>query len=131
MVGRDDAGLAVARKLGAVDKIEDGRVGAEVEISRAMRPRLSSAAQAPRRIGAISAAIGRSLAAAARWRTRPCGPWRSALLGQRDQLDHALVGFARAVAEGEDAVLVQDQSLDVGLGVEDLGRLSWRARNPA
>ena len=45
-----------------------------------------------------------------------------ALLGQRHHLDHALVGFARVCAEGEDAVLVQDQAFDVGFALEDLGR---------
>ena len=43
-------------------------------------------------------------------------------LGEADHLDHALVGLARAAAEGEDAVLVEDQSLDTGVGVEHLGR---------
>ena len=42
-------------------------------------------------------------------------------LGERDHLDHALIGLVRSLAEGEDAVLVQDQALDVGLLLEHLG----------
>ena len=40
------------------------------------------------------------------------------LLGERDERDHALVGFARRFAEGEDAVLVEDQALDLWVLVE-------------
>ncbi len=54
-----------------------------------------------------------------------------AALGQRHHLDHALIGLARALAEGEDAVLVQDQALDVGLLLEHWRRRLWRGRSPA
>ena len=37
-------------------------------------------------------------------------------------LDHALIGFARICAEGEDAVLVQDQPLDRAVALEGVGR---------
>src|SRR5665648_1256354 len=39
-------------------------------------------------------------------------------LGQRHHLDHALVSLARRLAEAEDAVLVEDQPLDVRLLLE-------------
>ena len=43
-------------------------------------------------------------------------------LGKRHHLDHALVGLARRGAEGEDAVLVQDQAFDVRVLLVDFGR---------
>ena len=48
--------------------------------------------------------------------------FRDALLGERHHLDHALIGFARVVAEGEDAVLVEDEAFDLRVLVEHLGR---------
>ena len=39
-------------------------------------------------------------------------PLPQAALGERHHLDHALIGLARILAEGEDAVLVQDQPFD-------------------
>ena len=42
------------------------------------------------------------------------------LLRQRHQRNHALIGLTRAVAEGEDAVLMQDETLDGGLAVVDV-----------
>ena len=39
-----------------------------------------------------------------------------------DHFDHALVGFLRAGAEREDAVLVQDEANHLRIGVVDLGR---------
>jgi hypothetical protein len=49
------------------------------------------------------------------------GPLGDALLGQRHHLDHALVGFARGGAEREDAVLVEDQALDLWIFIERVG----------
>ena len=43
------------------------------------------------------------------WRTRSLAVARDKILGARDHFDHALVGFARAVAERDDAVFAQDQ----------------------
>ena len=82
----------------------------------------SGSAQAPRRIGATSAtsAIRAGSLAAAKTDFRPR---REPLLGQRHDRDHALVGFARAVAEAEDAVLQQHQPLDGRTGLVNLGRL--------
>ncbi len=83
-------------------------------------PPTSFNVQAPRRIGATSATAAIC-----------CGSltlgehgfaiFRQPLFGQRDHLDHAFVGFARAVAEAEDAVLVEDQALDLWIFVEGVG----------
>ncbi len=43
------------------------------------------------------------------------------LLGARHRSDHALVGFPRLGAEGEDAVLYEHQPFDRGIGLVDLG----------
>ena len=52
---------------------------------------------------------------------------RDKFFGERHHLDHALVGFARGVAEGDDAVLAQDQPV-AGLGaLEDFDRLFRQA----
>jgi hypothetical protein len=42
-------------------------------------------------------------------------------LGERYHLDHALIGLARRRAEGEDAVLVQDQTFDARVLLVDFG----------
>ena len=42
------------------------------------------------------------------------------LLCQGDEFDHAFISLARAVAQGEDAVLEQDQSFDLGIAVENV-----------
>ena len=78
-------------------------------------------AQAPRRIGATSAApaIAAGRLAAANTLLRRRARRSSA---SDDRGDHALIGLARVVAKGEDAVLQQHQPLDRGIGLEDLGR---------
>ena len=48
-------------------------------------------------------------------------PLAEPAFGERDHLDHALIGLARGLPEGEDAVLVQDQALDVRLLLEHFG----------
>ena len=44
-----------------------------------------------------------------------------AVFRARDEADHALVSLARVIAEGEDAVLVEDQPFDFRILVEHLG----------
>ena len=52
--------------------------------------------------------------------------------GDRHHFDHGLVGFARLGAEDEDAVLVQDQTGDLRIGVEHFGsRLGEAEARPA
>ena len=123
VIGRDHACLAVAGKVGAADKIHDPGTGAEVE------DQASPCTLDVRVLAAARAAQDRRNRGDRRDRLRQlrCHEHRLAialqpLLGQRDERDHALVGVARAVAEREDAVLVQDQPFDVGLGVVDIGR---------
>ena len=48
-------------------------------------------------------------------------PLPQAALGQRHHLDHALIGLARILAEGEDAVLVQDQAFGLRVLLEHGG----------
>ena len=45
-----------------------------------------------------------------------------AALGQRHHLDHALIGLPRGLAEGEDAVLVQDQAFGFRVLLEHIRR---------
>ena len=123
MVGRDHAALAVVGKLGAVHIAEDLGPGAEIhdEAGRLAARRLRGSATAPLTIGATSATGGDlGLEGPRLEHDRP--PLAQAALGERHHLDHALISLAGAVAEGEDAVLVQDQPLDVGLLLEHFGR---------
>ena len=123
VVGRYHAGLAVARELGAIDEVEDRGAGAELEDHPPPRAfdLLVLAAASPaqdRRHGIHRGDRLRQLRGHEHRLAVPLQP----LLGQRDQRDHALVGFARAGAEGEDAMLVEDQALDLGLGFVDVRR---------
>ena len=132
VVRRHHAGLPVARQLRAVDEIRGSRRSCGIRGRSAVHaPSVLSSfsAHAPRMIGATSA-TARSAAAASRRRTRLAAALQP-LLGERHHLDHALVGFARVGAEGEDAVLVQDQPFDFRVALERVGRSSWRARSPA
>ena len=76
---------------------------------------------APRMIGAISAAAAHGGGERPR-REDDGAALAQTALGQRHHLDHALISLARALAESEDAVLVEDEALDVGLLLEDHGR---------
>ena len=49
------------------------------------------------------------------------------ILGERDHLDHALIGFARFIAEGDDAVFAQDEAVARLLALEDFERLLRQA----
>ena len=123
VVGRYHAGLAVARELGAVDEVEDRGAGAELENHAPPRAfdLLVLAAASPaqdRRHGIYRGDRLRQL----RGHEHRLAVLLQPLLGQCDQRDHALVGFARAGAEGEDAMLVEDQALDLGLGFVDVRR---------
>ena len=76
----------------------------------------AGAAQDRRHLGDRGRALGQRRA-----REHPLAPALQPRLGQRHHLDHALVGLARARAEREDAVLVEDQALDARVGVEHVG----------
>ena len=122
VVGRHHAGLAIARDVGAVDEIEHGRCRAEIEDEAP-----------PRAFGFLVLEAGRAAqhrrnGGARRDRLRQLrgDEHRLAIagepfLGAGDQRDHPFIGLARGVAEGEDAVLVQDQSFDAGRFVEHIG----------
>ena len=49
------------------------------------------------------------------------------VLGQRHHLDHAPVGLAGAVAEGDDAVLPKNEAFACGCALKDLDRLLGEA----
>ena len=46
---------------------------------------------------------------------------------QRHHLDHALIGFAGAVAEGDDAVLAENEAFVCGRALQELDRLLGEA----
>ena len=122
VVGSDHARLAIARELAAVDEIEDGGRGAEIENRAAPRAfdvfDLAAAGAAQNRRHGRNR---RDRLGQVRRHEHRLAVLLQSLLSQCDQRDHALIGLARAAAEGDDAVLVQDQALDRGLGVVDLG----------
>ena len=123
VIGRDDARLAVAGEVGAADKIHDPGTGAEVEDQappRTLVVRVLAAARAAQE--RRNRADRRHRLRQLRCHEHSLAIARQPLLGEGDEGDHALVGVARAVPEREDAVLMQNQPLDVGLGVEDIGR---------
>ena len=48
-------------------------------------------------------------------------PFAQAIFGQRHEFDHALISLARVVADGENAVLVEDQPLGRRIFLEHIG----------
>ena len=132
MVGRDHAGAGVAREVLAVDEIEDRVAAAEVEDRPLVRAfaegvaQRAGAANDRRDVGARCNLLRQSRRARTRLRF-----FLSRSSAQRDEFDHALVGLARVVAEGEDAVLVEDQPFDRWDFRRTLRPLSWRGRSPA
>ena len=124
VVGRHHAGAGIALELGAVDIVEHLGPAAELH-DEAQMGALDLLVLA--RAGAAQDGRDRGDGREAR-RQRPrdeddVAPAREPLLGQRHHLDHALVGLPRALAESEDAVLQEDEPLDRGIGLVDLGRL--------
>jgi hypothetical protein len=124
MVRRRHARLAVARERGAVDIGADRRVGAEIEdeapVGAGGGGIGDGAGAADDRRDLRRRGEGRGQGARREDGTVPAG---DALLGERDHRDHPLIGFARGLAEGEDAVLQEDQPLDGRIGLVGLGRL--------
>ena len=123
MVRRHHPALAVVGKLSAVHVSEDLRPGAE---GHDEARRLSAGLVGRKRNGAPDdrrdfGDFGEFIGERARLEhDRPSLP--QAALGERHHLDHALISFARRLAEGEDAVLVQDQAFDVGALLEHFRR---------
>src|SRR5262249_17421532 len=120
VVRRHHAALAVGSELFAIHVSKDLRTGAEVgdEADRLFSLLLDRASAGDER--RVSRGWRRRAGELARGEDEgPALP--QAALGKRHHLDHALIGFARRLAKGEDAMLVEDQALDVGLLLEDLG----------
>ena len=120
MVGRHHAALAVGGKLHTVDIVEDLRCGAEVgdEADRLLAL-LADRARAADERRDLGGRRHRACDLARREDDRPA--LAQPALGERDHLDHALISLARAFAEGEDAVLVEDEAFDARIGLEHLG----------
>jgi hypothetical protein len=123
VVGRHHADLRIARELGAVDIGETlGRTAEAQDLplgdaGRAVVGDGGEAAQDRRHLGdrrrrRRQRRDGEEIAPAA-------GEPR---LGEAHHLDHALIGLARIIAEGEDAVLQQDEAFDAGRLLVDLRR---------
>jgi hypothetical protein len=117
MIGRHRALLAVAGDLLAADIGEDPGIGAELEDEALCRlatavlgRQRDQSAQDRRDIGRRRDLPGQRHAGKdlARRLGQP-------LLGQRHQVDHAHIGLFRRGAHREDAVLQQDQPLDIGI----------------
>jgi hypothetical protein len=120
VVRRHHAALAVGRKLRAVHVTQDLGRGAEI---RNEANGLALALDGDRAADDGGNLRRRSARRGERARRENDGPaLAQAALGQRHHLDHALIGLARTLAEGEDAVLVQDEARDIGLRLEHFGR---------
>ncbi len=122
VVGCDHAGLAVAGELGAVDEIADGLVRPEVEDQPSPRAfglvvRLAARAAHDR----CDLRCRRHLLRHLCGREHPATVTAQPLFGAGDQFDRPFVALVRIVGEAEQAVLVQDESLDRGRGVIDVG----------
>ncbi len=122
VVRRHHPALAIVGKLGAVHIGEDLRAGTE---GHDEARRLFAWLVGRKRHGAPDDRrdfrdLGELVGERARLEhDRP--PLAQAALGERHHLDHALVSLARCRAEGEDAVLVQDQAFDIFILLEHLG----------
>ena len=131
VIGRHHAGLAVARDLGAVDEIQDRGTGAEIEDQPAPGAvdffvlQRAGAAQDRGDLGERSGCL-RQL----RGDEHRLAVFLQAFLGERHHLDHALIGLPRIVAEGEDAVLVEDQALDLGIACRKRRPLLFASPKP-
>ena len=122
MIGRDDAGASVARDILAVDEIQNRIAGAKFHDQALVRAFTAGIAQ---RAGAAQDRRdldrGRDPLRQFRAREHGLAVFLETVFRARDERDHALVGLARVGAEGEDAVLVEDQPFDVSVLVEYLG----------
>ena len=121
VVRRHHAALAIGRKFRAVHVTQDLGRGAEIrDEADGLRAVALDGDRAADDWGDLRR---RSARRGERARREDDGPaLAQAALGQRHHLDHALIGLARALAEGEDAVLVQDEARDIGLRLEHFRR---------
>ena len=122
MIGRDDAGASIARHILAVDEIQNRIAGAEFQDRALVR---AFAAGIEQRAGAAQDRRdldrGRDLLRQFRTHEQGFAVFLETIFRQRDERDHALVGLARVGAEGEDAVLVEDQPFHLRILFEHLG----------
>ena len=117
-IRRRDAARGEILEIGRGDEIEDRRRGAEFAdhaVIAALATVHGDRAAQYRRDG-----VRRGEALRQRPACRLADPAaRHELLRPRHVIDHAVIGFAGARPEGEDAVLVEDQRLDRWVLVED------------
>ncbi len=123
MVGGNHAHPAVPGEFGAIDVIEERRAAAEFE-----NKALVGAGLARRGDGAGATQDRGNLGDPGnRLRQEGCrkhgcvAPASQPFFGQRDGVDHPLIGLAGTFAKGEDAVLQQHQALDIWVFLEHLG----------
>ncbi len=120
VIGRGHAGPGIARGVGAVDVIENGGAGAELEHRTpvgAFDLLVLAAARAAHDRGDFGQRGG-ALRQLCRGEHRLATAAKPGFR-ERHHLDHALVGFPRAVSEGEDPVLEQDQAFDARIRIVD------------
>ena len=119
-VGRADAALRQVIGAGGIGEFQD-RVGCAEFAHHAIETALAlidgdGAAQQGGDLGRRGKVVGQ--------RDRREGPFavlRHIVFRHGDVADHQFIGFLRGLGEGEDAVLVEDQALDGGIGVVDIG----------
>ncbi len=121
VVWRHHARLRIAFELFAVHISEDSGRSAETGYLPLHRARAfvardgASAAQDGRQFARVRERLGKT------HRRQSSAALRQAFLGQRDHLDHALIGFPCALAESEDAVLQEHEAFDIAVLVEHVG----------
>jgi hypothetical protein len=124
MVGRHDAGLGIAPELRAGHVVEHLPSGAvrhdEALVGAVLRPH--GERREPAQEGRDRRRDG-DIVRRRRGGKNAVGAARDARLGASHQRDHALIGLARARPEAENAVLLEHQPLDLGIGLEHLRRL--------
>ena len=124
VIRRQHAGLTDARQVDGVEKIEDGVAAAKLK----NQPAPSALGLVI--LGTACAAHDRrdrgELSNVARGRhsdSHGLAMARDEILGERDHLDHALISFARAFAEGDDAVLAENKPVAWFRALENVDRL--------
>ena len=121
VIGRRNAHLRIARKLGAVDVIQDLCAAAKAQDLALCRAVLRVVFECDR-----AAQNGRDLSDRCKLGRQLRGrdgflAALDALFRERGHLDHQLIGGAGVFGEGEDAVAQQDQALHVPIFVVDVG----------
>ncbi|ESX76275.1 hypothetical protein X758_00925 [Mesorhizobium sp. LSHC416B00] len=119
-IGRRHAASGIVCNAGRVDEIDDGVRSAEIAdhaVEAAFATRHRDRATQHRRDRCRRCELGRQCG----FRCLRLAVLRHIVFGHVHIMDHAVIGLLRIVAEGEDAMLVEDQAFDAGVGVVDIG----------